>query len=181
MASIFLISRILMLFHWPERFWNESIKHEKLGKFCSYCSQNYAITNAYCNFTYLLCCQKETQLSFYCSTCVFISGQLPIFPNNITYLLHVKRVEGHNRALLTNYFLLPDIDRFFDENCETRGVFFDISKIFDKVWHTGLLFLLKESGISGDLLYILWQKYCCKCAIFFMGCNWRRSSKRFYP
>ena len=34
---------------------------------------------------------------------------------------------------------------------ETRAVFLDISKAFDKVWHDGLLFKLKSYGISGCL------------------------------
>ena len=33
-------------------------------------------------------------------------------------------------------------------------VFFDISKAFDRVWHKGLLFKLKQNGINGKLL--LW-------------------------
>ena len=34
---------------------------------------------------------------------------------------------------------------------ETRAVFLDISKAFDKVWHEGLVFKLKPYGISGPL------------------------------
>ena len=33
-----------------------------------------------------------------------------------------------------------------------RSVFLDISKVFDKVWHKGLLFELSQNGISGNLL-----------------------------
>ena len=33
-----------------------------------------------------------------------------------------------------------------------RAVFLDISKAFDKVWHEGLIFKLKQNGISGKLL-----------------------------
>ena len=40
----------------------------------------------------------------------------------------------------------------FDEGYETRGVFLDTSKAFDKVWHQGLLHKLEENGISGKLL-----------------------------
>ena len=39
-----------------------------------------------------------------------------------------------------------------DEGLEIRFIFFDISKAFDKVWHKGLIFKLKQAGIRGKLL-----------------------------
>ena len=36
-----------------------------------------------------------------------------------------------------------------------QNVFVDISKAFDKVWHEGLLFKLKQNGISGNLLNVI--------------------------
>ena len=41
------------------------------------------------------------------------------------------------------------------EHHDTRAVFLDISKAFDKVWHDGLLFKLRSNGISGLLLNLL--------------------------
>ena len=38
----------------------------------------------------------------------------------------------------------------FDDNYEARGVFLDISKAFDKVWHEGIIHKLKWNGISGN-------------------------------
>ena len=35
---------------------------------------------------------------------------------------------------------------------EVRSIFLDMSKAFDKVWHEGIIFKLKQNGISDDLL-----------------------------
>ena len=45
----------------------------------------------------------------------------------------------------------------FDANppLDTRGIFLDISKAFDRVWHQGLIFKLQSYGISGPLLRLL--------------------------
>ena len=53
-----------------------------------------------------------------------------------------------------------DIFKAFDANpsLETRGLFLDISKAFDRVWHKGLLFKLKRNGIEGQL-FLLLQNY----------------------
>ena len=48
-----------------------------------------------------------------------------------------------------------DIYQSLDEGYEVRGVFLDISKAFDKVWHKGLLYKLEQNGIKGPLLNIL--------------------------
>ena len=50
-----------------------------------------------------------------------------------------------------------EIYQAFDANpsLETRGVFLDMSKAFDKVWHEGLLFKLKCYGVNGELYNIL--------------------------
>ena len=51
-------------------------------------------------------------------------------------------------------FLVDEIHQAFEDrnSLEFRAVFLDISKAFDKVWHEGLLFKLKENGITGSLL-----------------------------
>ena len=38
---------------------------------------------------------------------------------------------------------------------ETRAVFLDLSKAFDRVWHEGLIYKLKCNGVSGDLLLLI--------------------------
>ena len=54
-------------------------------------------------------------------------------------------------------FLVYEIHQTFaDRNSlEVRAVFLDISKAFDKVWHDGLIFKLKQNGISGSLFKLL--------------------------
>ena len=50
-----------------------------------------------------------------------------------------------------------EIYNAFDCNpsLEVRGVFLDISKAFDKVWHDGLIYKLKHNNITGDLLWLI--------------------------
>ena len=40
----------------------------------------------------------------------------------------------------------------YSSSLEVRGVFLDISKVFDKVWPDELLYKLKRNGINRDLL-----------------------------
>ena len=43
----------------------------------------------------------------------------------------------------------------FDDNCEVRGVYLDISKAFDKLWHEGIIDKLKGNRISGNFVSLL--------------------------
>ena len=43
----------------------------------------------------------------------------------------------------------------FDDHQEVQSVFSDILKAFDKEWHKGFIFKLKQNGISGNTLSTL--------------------------
>ena len=50
----------------------------------------------------------------------------------------------------------------FDDGHEVRGVFLDISKAFDRVWHECLLFKLRQNGISGELITLIKDFLSCR-------------------
>ena len=56
--------------------------------------------------------------------------------------------------------LVNDIHRGSDstKSLEVRAIFLDFSKAFDKVWHVGLIFKMRQNGVSGRLLK-LFQNY----------------------
>ena len=56
---------------------------------------------------------------------------------------------------------------------ETRAVFLDISKAFDKVWQDGLLFKLKSNGITGSLIGLIraFLTDQCQCAVLNRKCS----------
>ena len=45
----------------------------------------------------------------------------------------------------------------FDNGFEVKDVFLDISKAFNKVWEEGIIFKLKQNGITGKLLSVLFD------------------------
>ena len=61
-----------------------------------------------------------------------------------------------------------------DNDFELRGVFLDIHKAFDEMWHDGIICQLKQNGIKGKLLYLLMdflknlQKSCFEWSVLIM-------------
>ena len=58
-----------------------------------------------------------------------------------------------NQLLSITHLIHSSFDDY--SSLETRGVFLDMSKAFDKVWHDGLIYKLKTFGITGNLLSLL--------------------------
>ena len=53
------------------------------------------------------------------------------------------------------FAITHEIYKSFDACLDVRAVVLGISKAFDKFWHQGLLYKLKQNGISGNLLETL--------------------------
>ena len=51
------------------------------------------------------------------------------------------------REIQSSFYCNPPVD--------TRAIFLDISKAFDKAWHQGLFFKLKSDGVEGSLFCLL--------------------------
>jgi hypothetical protein len=59
----------------------------------------------------------------------------------------IKGVSAVNQLInITNNF-----EKALDSGKEVRVVSCDISQAFDRAWHKGLIYKLKQSGISGNL------------------------------
>ena len=74
-----------------------------------------------------------------------------LFSNNLLY----KYQSGFRPEHSTTFQLIDifhHICQSFDAKQYSCMVFCDISKAFDKVWHRGLLFKLRQNGIKGRLL-----------------------------
>ena len=85
-----------------------------------------------------------------------------VFDHVYSYLsenrLLSKNQSGFRPGDSTIYQLISittNIYESFEKYDETRAVFLDISKAFDKVWHEGIIHKLKCNGVSGNLLNFL--------------------------
>ena len=87
-----------------------------------------------------------------------------IFNDLYSYLISNNLISdlqsGFNKGDSTVNQLLSIVEMIrtsFDCNQpkEVRGIFLDISKAFDKVWHEGLIFKLKVNGVEGKVIDIL--------------------------
>ena len=95
----------------------------------------------------LLICGKTFELILYNSLFNFLNQNDLISPAQSGF----KPGDSCINQLLS---ITHEIYHSIDEDYEIRGVFLDISKAFDKVRHEGLVFKLKQNGISGSLLNI---------------------------
>ena len=95
-----------------------------------------------------------------------------IFPDGWKTANVLPIFKKENKQLVENYrpiSLLPIMAKLCSldkkDSLDVRAVFLDISKAFDKVWHDGLIFKLKQNGIEGPTLTLLSSPRSRKCAI----------------
>ena len=74
----------------------------------------------------------------------YLTNNALLIPNNSGF--------KHGDSTVNQLLCLSDIIlKSLDKGKEVRMVFLDAAKAFDKVWHKGLLYKLKQLGIEGDL------------------------------
>ena len=87
-----------------------------------------------------------------------------IYNSLFNYFLHNKLFTPSQSGFLPGdsciaqlLSIIHEIQSAFNENptADVRGIFLDISRAFDKIWHDGLLFKLKTYVVEGHLLLLL--------------------------
>ena len=83
----------------------------------------------------------------------FLSDNNLLAPNQSGY----RSVDSCiNQLLSINHEIL----NVSDKRLEVRGIFLDISKAFDNVWHDGLTFKLRQNDVSGNIINVLRDFLC---------------------
>jgi hypothetical protein len=87
-----------------------------------------------------------------------------IFKNLYNYVTRNKILSDHQSGFRTkdstiNQLLIiyNTIIKNLDLGKYVRFIFCDISKAFDRVWHSGLIFKLRRYGICGNVLKMDWM------------------------
>ena len=93
-------------------------------------------------------CGKISERLIYNVMCDFLSENNLLSPNQPGFRLGNSCM---NQLLSVNHEVLNT----FDKGPEVHGIFLNISKAFDKVWHDDLIFKVRQNGISGDIINIL--------------------------
>ena len=108
------------------------------------------IVNNYRSVSLLLICRKILEKVIFDSIMRFLNESKPLSDAQSG----VRPSDSCEYQLLS---VVHDIYKSFDCNppLEVRGIFLDISKAFDRVWHDGLIYKIKSFGISSTPLKLI--------------------------
>ncbi len=102
-------------------------------------------------------CPNYHSISLLC--CIFKVFEKIIFDHVYAYLKYHGILSKKNNLVSSKvtipYHLISICNLLYkglDNGDEFIGVFLDLTKAFDKVWHTGLIFKIEKYGINGNLL-----------------------------
>ena len=90
-------------------------------------------------------------ISKVCERIVFLGLYHYFKTNNLLFNLQ-SAYQRNDSTVCQLLKLVHEIYSHIENGSEVRGVFLDLSKAFDKTWHEGLLFKLRQYGIHGPLL-----------------------------
>ena len=110
-------------------------------------SDKYLLKN-YRPISVLPICGKNLERLLYNSMFEFFTQNGLITPNQFGF----KTGDSCINQLIS---ITHKIYKSFGDGCKVWGVFLDISKAFDKVWHQVLHYKQRQNGILGKLLNIL--------------------------
>ena len=106
------------------------------------------LTTNYRPISLLPLCGKIFEKIIYDSLYTYINENKFISDDQSGY----RRGDSTIKQLIT---ITNEIHKTFDQGNELRAVFLDISKAFDRVWHEGLIFKLKQLGIECEAIAII--------------------------
>ena len=89
------------------------------------------------------------------SFCLFL--QKCTFWKKTIYSIPINQVLGQTTLVSQLFSIVRDIYSPFHcyPSLEVRGIFLEISKAFDRVWHEGLIYKIQSTGISGTPLKLI--------------------------
>ena len=106
---------------------------------------NRQIKNNYRPISLLPICGKIIEKIIFDNVYIFLN-------NNNLISKHQSGFKPGDSTICQLISITSTIYETFEKHDETRAIFLDISKAFDKVWHKGLIHKLKCNGISENLL-----------------------------